>query len=706
MRSGPGPSERDRLLVVDDEETIRHVLVNVLEENDCETRAAGSAEEALSLLSGFVPSVALLDIVLPGKNGLDLLVDIKKMLPDTEVIMMTSHASAESALRAIKEGAYTYLRKPFEDLDEIWITVQRALEKRALTMKNRILLREQEERNLSLSSHVALPAGSPAAADSRSYGELLEFFMDMVTKELQVDSACLMLVDEPTGTLKIAASRGLAAGDHGSVSVELGNGISGSVAMSGEPFLAPGARRKRASRRAASVHPSESFFSSPIALCVAIQTDQRTLGVFSLGDRNTGRPFDESDAAHLSALGNQLAVAIEGARRADQLQRAYESLKSAQEQLIFSERIKAIGQMAAGVAHDFNNALAAILARAQIIRDDFTKGAPDPVKALAGLDTIIKTALKGAQIIRRIQDYTRIRKDAPQTPMDINFAIKDAIEISRPKWKQEAEAKGTRIEVEAALSQVPMVTGIVHELTQVVENLIFNAVEAMPGGGRITLATRRDGETVVVEVSDTGIGMDEATRKRLFEPFFTTKESGQGLGTSIVYGIIQRHRGSIVVRSQSGHGTTFTITLPSYVPRARSDRDTHAASSAPRRLARVLFVDDEVGVREAYGEALRLHGHQVVTARHGEEAVSLFEKEKFDLVITDLSMGAMSGFEVAKRVKAINPHVPVVLLTGWAIGQGDNRVREAGVDAVLIKPCPLEDLSSAVQEALRLPVRT
>src|SRR5437867_10887754 len=190
MGSDPERSARPRILVVDDEETIRHVLVNVLEENDCETRAAGSAEEALSMLSGFVPSVALIDIVLPGKNGLDFLSDIKRLSPDTEVIMMTSHASAESALRAIKEGAYTYLRKPFEDLDEIWITAQRALGKRALTEKNRILLREQGERNLSLASPVALPAGYPAAADSRSSRRLVGFLIDMVAKGLPVEIGC------------------------------------------------------------------------------------------------------------------------------------------------------------------------------------------------------------------------------------------------------------------------------------------------------------------------------------------------------------------------------------------------------------------------------------------------------------------------------------------------------------------------------------
>ena len=705
MGSEVEEAERRRILVVDDEETIRHVLVNVLQENDCQTREAGSAEEALALLPDFDPVVALVDIVLPGKNGLDLLADIKKMSPDTEVVMITSHASAETALRAIREGAYTYLRKPFEDLDEIWITVQRALEKRALTQKNRTLLREQEERSLSLSSRVAPSAGPIAAGEPASYGELLEFFMEMVTKELRVDSACLMLIDEAAGTLKIAASRGLATDEPGSVSVKVGDGISGCVAAGGEPFLASGARRKKAAGRAMLPHPSESFFSSPIALCVAIRTDLRIVGVFSLGRRRTGKGFDEGDVAHLSALGTQLAAAIEGARRADQLQRAYESLKSTQEQLVFSERIKAIGQMAGGVAHDFNNALGVILARAQLVRENLQRDVPDGAKARADLETIIKTALKGAQTIRRIQDYTRIRKDSPQGPVDINSAIKDAIEISRPKWKQEAEAGGKRIEVLPRFSDVPLVTGNVYELTQVVENLIFNAVEAMPDGGRIVLTTRHDADAVVVEVSDTGIGMDAATQKRLFEPFFTTKEHGQGLGTSIVYGIIQRHRGNIVVRTAPGDGTTFTITLPPYVLRAKADVRPQEAPVPSVRPARVLMVDDDAGVRDAYADALRLDGHQVVTACHGEEALSIFEKERFDLVVTDLSMGAVSGFEVAKRVKAINRAVPVVLLTGWAIGQGETRVREAEIDVVLIKPCPLEDLCSAVQEALRLPVK-
>ena len=694
---------RHRALVVDDEETIRHILVNVLEENGCETRAAGSAEEAIAVLPNYIPDVALLDIVLPGKSGLELLAHLKKMSPDTEVVMITSHASAETALQATREGAYAYLRKPFEDLEEIWVTVQRALEKRALMRKNRALVREQEERTLTLSSKLPL-AAEPAAGMSRSSADLIEFFMDMVTRELRIESACLMLLDDPSSVLRVAASRGLPAEAARSAAVNAGEGIAGSVAVSGEPYLASGSRKKGGARRPPAAHPSEGFFGAPIGLCVAVRTEQRILGALVVGRRKGGGTLGDGDVAHLSALGGQLAVAMEGARRADELQRAYESLKATQDQLVFSERLKAIGQMASGVAHDFNNGLSVILARAQFMRANLEQGPPDVARLRADLDIIVKTAHKGAQTIKRIQEYTRVRKDTPQAAVDLDAAVKDAIEISRPKWKQEAQARGRTIDVQADLPGIPSVTGNVYELTQVVENLIFNAVEAMPNGGRITVRTRPAGEQVVLEVSDTGTGMSEEVRKRLFEPFFTTKEYGQGLGTSIVFNIVQRHRGRIEVKSAVGQGTTFTIHLPRHVAAVPQAAPAATAPRPAARSARVLLVDDEGPVRDAYAEALRADGHDVQIAIHGEEALILFDKQPFDLVITDLSMGGISGLEVAKRVKELRPSIPVILLTGWAVEQREERVREARIEAVLTKPCRLEELASAVQEALRAPV--
>ncbi len=692
-----------RVLVVDDEETIRHILINVLEENGCEIREAGTAEDGLRIVPDFKPAVALLDIVLPGMNGLDLLEKIKKISPDTEVVMMTSHASAETALRAIKQGAYTYLQKPFEDLDEIWTTVQRAIEQRELAQKKNTLLRNKEARSKELSSDVSLVETVAPDGDFGSYAEILEFFIDLATKELDVDRASLMLIDERTGDLRVAASRGLDTVDPASVTIKVGEGIAGGVAQTGEPFLLPAGRASRKAIRTGPNGGSGAAGVMPIALSVAIRTDQRILGAFNVTSRRTGKAFNEGDVAHLTALCNQLASAIEGSQRADRLQKAYESLKTTQEQLVRTERIKAIGQMAAGVAHDFNNALSVILARAEFIHRSFQHGTIEKAKLASDIETIIKTALQGAESIKRIQDYTRIRKDEPRAAVDLNAAVKDAVEITRPKWKPEAEARGQQVEIQIDLNDVPQVNGNVYELTQVIENLIFNAVEAMPGGGRIAIRTSVRDDVVVLEVSDTGKGMDEETQRRLFEPFFTTKDSGQGLGTSIIYGIIARHKGTITVRSEPGRGTTFTISLPPFV---------HCESTAPApaevepgedRRARVLLVDDEDPVRSVYEEILQISGHDVVAASGGEEALARFQKGRFDLLITDLSMDGMSGFELVERVKQVDPEVPVILLSGWAIEQEEDRVRSAGIDSVLIKPCRIDAVRRAVQQALRKP---
>ncbi|MCZ6695773.1 MAG: response regulator [Acidobacteria bacterium] len=692
--------EKYRILVVEDEETIRHILVNVLEENDCEVREVGTAEEGLAMVPDFKPAVAMIDIVLPGMNGLDLLTEIKKISPATEVVMMTSHSSAETALRAIRGGAYTYLQKPFEDLDEIWTTVYRALEKRDLVEKKRTLLQQHEERTREISSDVSVKDAGFSEDDFSAYAEILEFFMEMVTKELDVERANLMLLDEQAGFLRIASSRGGSRVDPKTVVLKLGEGIAGKVAETGQPFLGNTAKTINKRVKVSAPEGPDAHLAAPIALSVAICSDQTILGVFNVSSRRSGKPFKESDVTHLAGLGNQLALAIEGARRAETLQKAYESLKTTQAQLVRTERIKAIGQMAAGVAHDFNNALSVILARSEFILKNLVNGTLDRDKTRSDLETIIKTALQGAETIKRIQDYTRIRRDAPSGPVDVNAAIKDAIEITRPRWKQEAEAKGHHIEMNVEVDDIPEVTGNVHELTQVIENLIFNGIEAMPKGGSMWFSTKAEGDTVIVEVSDTGIGMDEKIQRYLFEPFFTTKETGQGLGMSIIYGIISRHRGTVDVRSAPGEGTMFTIRLPRYVPGAHDAEQPTASAAGTARSARILLVEDEDAVRAVYAEALIEAGHQVEAVSDGEAAISIFEKGKFDLVITDLSMDGMSGFEVSKEVKKQEPAIPVILLSGWAIEQQEDEVRQAGIDSILIKPCLLDTLRDAVQKAL------
>jgi CheY-like chemotaxis protein len=691
--------DKPRVLIVDDEETIRHILVNVISWNGCETREAASAEEGLSLLASFSPDVALLDIVLPGRSGLEMLKEIKQRSPDTEVVMMTSHASAETALRAIREGAYTYLQKPFENLDEIWLTLKRALEKRSLGEKERSLLQTHEERSRRLSDDIPLLETRPDGDDLSPYSDLLDYFMDIAIRELGVRGACMLLLDESGTELRPTCRRADGARAPARPHMPLGDGIWASVVRNGVPFVATAAATNGGNGGAP--RADDALFQEPIALAVPIKSDRKVVGVFACPARPGGAPFSEAEIAHVVSLGSRLAAAIEGARRADQLEQAYASLKTTQEQLVRSERIKAIGQMAAGVAHDFNNALSIILARAEFIQRSLEGDAFDRAKALADLQTIIRTALQGAEAIKRIQEYTRIRKDHPRAAVDLNAAVRDAIEITRPKWKQESEAHGRRIEVDLDLGQLPQVNGNLFELTQVIENFIFNSVEAMPEGGRLGFKTWEEQGRVLLEVSDTGVGMDEETKQRLFEPFFTTKESGQGLGTSIIFGIIGRHRGRISVRSQPGSGTTFRIDLPPHVPGPVDGAAAQGAAQETPRAARVLLVDDEEGVRSAYEEALLSVGHEVVTASNGETALAAFAPGRFDVVITDLSMEGMSGYDVARAVRQRDPSVPVILLSGWAVEQQEEQVRQAGIDTVLIKPCPIQQLREVIQQTLR-----
>ena len=203
--------DKPRVLVVDDEASIRHVLHRVLEMNGCEIREAASAEEAVAQVEDWEPAVALLDIVLPGKNGIQLLTELKQIHADTEVLMMTSNASADTALQAVRRGAHDYLQKPFDNLKEIWTNVQRALEKRNLSLTNRELIQKQEERTQELSSTVTLPDESDAQPDFESLQGILDNFLAVVMHELDVERASLMMLDKKTNELQIVASRGIPA---------------------------------------------------------------------------------------------------------------------------------------------------------------------------------------------------------------------------------------------------------------------------------------------------------------------------------------------------------------------------------------------------------------------------------------------------------------------------------------------------------------
>jgi PAS domain S-box-containing protein len=365
-----------------------------------------------------------------------------------------------------------------------------------------------------------------------------------------------------------------------------------------------------------------------------------------------------------------------------------------EEQLFQAEKLRAIGEMSSGVAHDFNNALAIILGNAQILLLT-----TQDKEARESLEIIEKVAKDSAQTVRRLQEFSRNRAPQELSKLDINAVIKDAVQITRPKWKDGVQSKGLDIEMVSLFEEVPPTAGNVSELREVLTNMIFNSVEAMPEGGRIELRTYRKKDKIYIRISDSGIGMNDGVKRKIFEPFFTTKPfTNTGLGLSMSYGIIRRYGGEIEVESQEGKGTTFTISLP--VETGGSEEVIAATYGKRRKEGRILVIDDEELVRGVLADILSRNRHQVVVAANGEEGIRLFREDKFDIVLTDLGMPGMSGWEVCKGIREIDPNIPVGMITGWGAEVSRKKREEHGVDFVLSKPFNYEQILNVIVEAM------
>ena len=333
--------------------------------------------------------------------------------------------------------------------------------------------------------------------------------------------------------------------------------------------------------------------------------------------------------------------------------------KQERERAARADKLRALGQLASGVAHDFNNSLAAILGRAQLIlrrvKDE------DLIRSLG---IIVTAAEDAAATVRRIQTFARKSVDAELELLDIGGLLGDAIEITRTRWENEARAAGLNVDVTLSAEAGLFVRGNASELREVFVNLIVNAVDAMPGGGKLTICSQLKGGCLRLRFADTGTGMKEEVRERVFEPFYTTKGVlGTGLGLAVSYGIIERHKGSISVESKPGKGTTFYIDLP-LAESGESVADDNRPETRSPSLS-VLVVDDEPFVRETLADMLVDLDHKVVTADCGRDALAKVCSDDFDLVFTDLAMPEMDGWETAREIHKHRPDLPIVLVTGY-----------------------------------------
>ncbi|MDP9291471.1 MAG: response regulator [Verrucomicrobiota bacterium] len=380
--------------------------------------------------------------------------------------------------------------------------------------------------------------------------------------------------------------------------------------------------------------------------------------------------------------------------RTGQLEAAVAELKDVRHQVIRQERLRALGTMASGIAHDFNNVLTVIRGYSDLYlqKDDRC----DLKEMRRCLETIRTAAGDATDIVRRLREFYRpfTPGEEDRGPVNMNALVEDAIQLSLPKWKIAAQANGVFINLHKEFGTVPIIAASAPELREVLMNLIFNAVDAMPKGGQLTLRTGMDDGCIFFQVEDTGEGMTEATRLQCLEPFFTTKgEMGTGLGLAISYGIVRRHEGNIEIESEVGRGTKITILLPASKP-AEQDPEP-MLSEVPHSLS-VLVVDDQPEIRDVLSRYLECDSHRVVTAQDGCDGLARFREGAFDVVITDRVMPEMNGDQLATAIKAINPDEPVILLTGFAEQSG----RASDADLFLSKPASLRMIRDAIGKAV------
>jgi GAF domain-containing protein/ActR/RegA family two-component response regulator/anti-sigma regulatory factor (Ser/Thr protein kinase) len=523
---------------------------------------------------------------------------------------------------------------------------------------------------------------------------LLQEIVDAARAGTGCDAAFSALVDPGSLELQTLASSGARSKAFNRYRIQPGQGVGGWFLNNKRPF-----RTDDYLADPRFVHAFDDGARAEqvvTSLGVPILQDDQVIGALWAFNR-TRRPFSDWDEAFLTGLGDYAAVAIVNARVLAERERALSELRASQDRLIQTERLRALGEMASGVAHDFNNLLAVILGRVQLLQMHVKDA-----DVLRGLTMIERAAADAAHTVRRIQEFTRTRRTRVFEPVDVRQIVREAVELTKGRWKDEAQVRGVAYAVTTDFVDVPAVAGEAAELREVFTNLLLNAVDAMPAGGGVQLTVRPDGDGVTVSVHDTGPGMAAEVRERVFEPFFTTKgPRSTGLGLSVAYGIVKRHGGRIDVESVEGHGATFTITLPGPGSGSRAAREPIERTAVVEAAipARVLVIDDEAAVRDLIADILRAAGHIPLPAEDGPTGLSLMEQNgPLDLALIDLGLPGLSGWEVAARLRASWPELPLVLITGWGDRLDPAEIDRSGISEVIAKPFQAEQILRVVAE--------
>jgi signal transduction histidine kinase/CheY-like chemotaxis protein len=445
-----------------------------------------------------------------------------------------------------------------------------------------------------------------------------------------------------------------------------------------------------------------------VSMIVLVLEEVRYKAEQVLAEIATVRSEKEELQAKVLTTEEQCRGLYDRVRLTDGVQKAYDELRRTQQVVVQQERLRALGQMASGVAHDINNALSPIVAYSELLLT-MLPNIPDTGRRY--LRIIHKSGEDISHIVARMKEFYRRRSDTEHLSLvKVNQVIEEVIELTRPRWRDLPQRDGINIEIHRELAaDLPGLLSDASDLREALINLVFNAVDALTQGGSVTIATRlvdhpganeKPGERQLqIEVRDNGVGMDERTRQRCLEPFFSTKmkHGGTGLGLAMVYGMMQRHDGNIEIESAPGRGTAIRLTFP-----IRADSTPAAPvstpESKPHRSLRILCIDDEPQIQQLLSDCLSQLDHKVATASGGKEGIEMFRTaaktdRPFQTVITDLGMPEVDGHQVVRAIKGDSPETPVIMITGWGSMMKEEGEEIPDVDALVGKPPSIQKLN-------------
>lgn len=610
-----------------------------------------------------------------------------------------------------KNAELTTAQDELRDLNE---HLEARIAERTATIEAEIAERRQAQSNLQaqFSRLDLLQRITRAIGERQDLQSIFQVVMRRLEDDLSIDFGCVCLYEPGTQAL-IVTSIG-----------ERSATLAGDLALTRQahlPIDANGLSRCVRGELVYEANISEICFpftqqlvrGALRSLVVApLLAESKVFGVI-IAARRQPHGFSSAECEFLRQLSEHVALAAHQAQLYSDLQQAYDDLRQSQHTVMQQERLRALGQMASGVAHDINNAISPAALYTESLLETETNLSDRARNYLATIHRAIEDV---AQTVTRMREF--YRPSEPQTLLgrvNLNDLVRQVVDLTRVRWRDEPQARGVVIVVQTDLApDLPDVMGAESEIRDALTNLIFNAVDAMPEGGGLILRThtvsareRADeggfGGVVHLQVGDTGVGMAAETRRRCLEPFFTTKgERGTGLGLAMVYGMAQRHSAQMEIDSEPGSGTTIRLVFP--IPaQAKTDTVHLPALRLPTRQLPILVVDDDVLIIESLCNTLQSEGHIVTTAEGGQAGIDAFEaalsrREPFALVITDLGMPYIDGRKVAAAVKTASPTTPVILLTGWGQRLKDDRDVPLHVDRVLSKPPTLHELRLAVAD--------